>query len=38
MPDLPYIVTVGKVWGGYRSDYDWQKSHALIMMVDHSLT
>lgn len=37
MPDLPYIIAVGKVWGGARSDTDWQKSQALIIMVDHSL-
>jgi hypothetical protein len=38
LPDLPYLVVVGKVWGGARSDNDiWQKSQALIMMTDHSL-
>jgi hypothetical protein len=37
MPDLPYFVVVGKVWGNARWDYDWQKSNALIMLVDHSL-
>ena len=26
MPDLPYIIAVGKVWGGARWDTDWQKS------------
>ncbi len=37
MPDLPYLIVVGKTWGGARSDSDWAKSQALIMMTDHSL-